>query len=105
MYINNDEFSHAIKIYTTDSDREEINNYSFSEIMLQHTAQVDQLSSIRNLTANPCDCAACNQGQINEIITDTEGDKSASSHADTNALSSTDMTERKTHQRYHMVHN
>ena len=72
-------------MYTTDSDREDISNYAFSEMMLEHIAQVDQLSCIRHLTADPCDHAACNQGQINKIIIDTKNDKSANAHADTNA--------------------
>ena len=98
MYINNDEFLQTINKYTSDSDSEDINNYSYSETMLQHIAQVDQLPRTRNLTTDPCDCAACNQGQINEIIIDTEHKESASARADTNALSSKDVTEGKTHQ-------
>ena len=50
------------------------------------------------MTTDPCDCAACNQGQINEIIINTEYKESANARADTNALSSKDMTEGKTHQ-------
>ena len=98
IYVNNDEFLQTINTYTSDSDSEDINNYSYSETMLQHIAQVDQFPRIRNLTTDPCDCAACNQGQINEIIIDSEHKESASARADTNALSSKDMTEGKTHQ-------
>ena len=40
MSIDNDKLSQMIDIYSTDSDREAIINYSCSEMMLQHTAQV-----------------------------------------------------------------
>ena len=61
MYINNNEFVQTINKYTSDSDSEDINNYSYSETMLQHIAQVDQLPRTRNLTTDPCDGAACNR--------------------------------------------